>query len=503
MTDDIAVRQQFIIGPDATQPSLTLSETLIPAGLDISPPSLGTPEHKRGEISPHNLFSGAPWVGAPEFNQVVVVRSLQRPNRLLGSQLLYSASTGFEKAMADVESERLTNINAELIRDIWDPWACPSNLLPYLAWANGVQYWNDNWSITTKRAWVASQLIFKSLRGTRKGLEVAIDYAGRDVTPYGYAVTGVTTAPQKIFSGPSLTREQREDWLQKLPQVRVWRTYDQGFVSNYKSFYGSSAPNRLRSRRFFLDGPGHGSKLTAAVPSDAITRLKRVARWIENDIETDVRVTDFGSYFQLHKSGIEDGSVFSDKPFGLGRHYIPSTAHNRLLTIQPTPSLPWRSQMTPSLTAITSEPERVTVSGLRKHSVFSDLPMRDFFVPTTAPRRIFQRYAVLDPSVKQLRRTPVQFMGVGRFGFPPFTAWAAVTASGKLSPKAAGFDFWVPKAKFYIPHNGEALRQIRIAAQGAKTLRDKIMLQFGPKPRFLAGERPVLAGIDNVPAGSI
>jgi hypothetical protein len=159
--------------------------------------------------------------------------------------------------------------------------------------------------------------------------------------------------------------------------------------------------------------------------------------------------------------------------------------------------------MTPSLQAVTSEPERVKVAGVRKHQVFCDTPLKDFFVPTTAPYRIYQRYAVLDPKVRELRRTPVQFMGVGRYGFPPFTAWAKVTVAGKLNPKAAGFDFWLPKTKFYIPHNGEPVRRVRQAAQEAKALRDKIMLRIGPTPRFLAGERPVLAGIDYLPAGLI
>ena len=198
----------------------------------------------------------------------------------------------------------------------------------------------------------------------------------------------------------------------------------------------------MHSSRFCLNAAG-------IIPSDAIERLKRVARWVEKGVETDVRVTDFGSYFQLHKSGIEDGSVYSNKPFGLHRHYLPSTAKNRLITINPTPVLPWRSQMTPSLRAVTSEPERVKVPGLRKQSVFSNTPLHNFFVPTTAPMRIFQRYAVLDPTIRQLRRAPVQFMGVGRYGFPAFTAWAKVEVTGKLSPKAAGFDYWVPKTKFY------------------------------------------------------
>jgi len=412
----------------------------------------------------------------------------------LGSRLLYRTSTGLEKALADVDGDRITDTAAELIQAIWDPWACPLRLLPYLAWAVGVEYWNDDWSETTKRAWVAYQLEFKSTRGTRRALEMAVDYAGRDVSRWGYEVIKVTTRPQKVFSGPSLTREQRQAWLAQLPQVRVWRINEQGTATPYKSFYGGRVANRLRSRRFCIAG-------AAPVPSDAVTRLNRRARWIEHGVETDIRVSDFGSYFQLHKAGVENGSVFSGRPFGLGRHYLPSTADDRLITIEPKAAMPWRSANTPSLQAVTSEPERVTISGTRGRSVFCDTPLANFFVPTTAPYRIYQRYAVLDATVRELRRPPTQFMGVGRYGFPAFTAWANVEVRGTLNAKAAGFGFMQPRARFFIPHDSTAIDQVKLAAQGSKALRDKILLRTGPEPKFLAGEKPVLAEIDTMPAG--
>ncbi len=495
MTDFNTIEHSLPV-PGATEPSLSIFEALSAQSLELKSPTISVPPVKEVTIDCIPLQTSPVLFTRPPLTLIYIPQGITFSNRRLGSQLLYRTATGLERAFADTDSERITTINAELIKAIWDPWQCPARLLAYVAWANSVEFWNDDWSETTKRAWIAVQFLFKSLRGTRKALEMAVYYAGRDVSPFGYSVENVTTAPQQVFSGPSLTRDQRETWLQQLPQVRVWRRNEVGYATRFKAFYNSSAYNRLHSSRFCLAA-------AALVPSDAITRLKRVARWIEHEVETDVRVTDFGSYFQIHKSGIEDGSVFSNKPFGLHRHYLPSTARSRLLTIQPTPTLPWRSQMTPSLQAVTSEPERVKVPGLRKYSVFSDTPMRDFFVPTSAPFRIFQRYAVMDPTVRLLRRAPVQFMGVGRYGFPAFTAWAKVKVTGKLSPKAAGFDYWVPKTKFYIPHDYTPIERVRQAAQSSKALRDKILLQIGPTPRFVAGERPVLASIDTVLAGSI
>lgn len=458
---------------------------------------------------------------------------MSEPN--IGSKILYRSATGLEKALAEVDATRITDIQAELIRSIWDPDTCPENLLPYLAFAMGVEYWNDNWSITTKRTWIATQWLFKSLRGTEAGLKMAVRFAGRDVSPFGYSVIKVTTRPQVIHSGPSLTREQREAWLQQLPQVDVWNINESGVAKPWKAFYGSSKATRLHNGRLLLGGhqflPITAANFTAAmyyypilgvpaaqarilvtgpnrsaayaIPSTALQRLRKRARWVEHGVETNVRVDNQGSFFQLHKSGIEDGSVFSNKTFGLGRHYIPSTAHNRLITIEPKPLLPWRSAMTPSLQTVTSEPERVVQSGTRKHSVFSNtIPYKQYYAPTTAPLRIFQRYAVLDPSVRELRRPPTQFMGTGRYGFPAFTAWADVTVSGKIKPWNITNDgYYLPKTKFYTPHDGRPMEQVRLAAQASKSLTDKIMLRTGPQPRFLAGEKPVLADIDVMLAG--
>lgn len=139
-----------------------------------------------------------------------------------GADLLYRQASPLEKSMIDVDAPRQTNIPAEIIIDTWDPYRCPLVLLPYLAWAMGVTFWNDDWSETTKRAWVAIQWEFKSLRGTDPAIYMAVDFAGRDVTPYGYAVRKIITAPQGQYPSPGMTHDELEEWLATLPQVRVY-----------------------------------------------------------------------------------------------------------------------------------------------------------------------------------------------------------------------------------------------------------------------------------------
>jgi hypothetical protein len=98
-------------------------------------------------------------------------------------------------------------------------------------------------------------------------------------------VRKIERPPMHAFSGPSLTKEQRQAWLASLPQVRVFRLHEHGFFTRFKSFYGSSQRNSFFERPF-------------AVPSTALSRLHRRAIWVINGVETDTRVTEFGSFFQ-------------------------------------------------------------------------------------------------------------------------------------------------------------------------------------------------------------
>ena len=423
----------------------------------------------------------------PDAEMIAGRNFLDRP----GSQTLYRSASGLEKALADSEAERLIRIYAEAVVDVWDPYKISFTNLPFLAWAMGVNLWQDEWHQTTKRSWVARQWTFKSLRGTAEGIRMAIDYVGRDVSPWGYQVIKFTTPPQRIYSGPSLTRDQREEWLKLMPQLRVWRVFERGHA-DYKSFYGSNSTRRMHNHRFCLGGVAADAKLRAITPSTAIERLRRRARWIVGAAETDVRVTEFGTYWRVHLRGIEGASVFTKRPIQPNRRFfIPSTAAKRLITIMPKERLSWRVPVWASMEPLTAEPDRISIGGQRRRSVFSDLIMRQraYYVPSDAWSRIYHRFAVNDGSVNLNSRRPVQFMGVGRYGFPKYTAWVGVSL--RSLRRFAVFD-GVPFRKFYQPHDPTPVKRARAAVLAAKKIADRVLLELGPVPSFIAG-RPFLA----------
>lgn len=67
------------------------------------------------------------------------------------------------------------------IRDAWSPDRCPSHMLPWLAWAVGVEEWDVRWTDAQKRAAIASSLSVKRTKGTIGAVTAAVESLGLGV----------------------------------------------------------------------------------------------------------------------------------------------------------------------------------------------------------------------------------------------------------------------------------------------------------------------------------
>jgi phage tail P2-like protein len=67
------------------------------------------------------------------------------------------------------------------LRQLWNPMACPVDLLPYLAWAFSVDRWDSKWTEATKRAAIRAAYYIHSRKGTIGALR-------RVVEPLGYLI---------------------------------------------------------------------------------------------------------------------------------------------------------------------------------------------------------------------------------------------------------------------------------------------------------------------------
>lgn len=369
-----------------------------------------------------------------------------------------------------------------------DPLAIPRQFLPHIAFEYSTDVWSaKRWPEQRRRAVADAAILLHRLKGTAYALKEYARYADAKVI-------SIEKPPMGVFSGPSLTVAQREAWLANLPQIRLWAFREATTAPQWKAFLGSNKVGHLRSVMFCLGGP-------APTPSTAITRLGRRAKWVVGGSETDTTVANVGSNYQLRLSGKAGDRVFSGDPSGAAEYFIPSDAWKRLVSIAPKARLPWRSAVTPSLQAVTSEPERVVVPGTAGNSVFCDEPCgMGFFVPTSAPMRIYERYPVLGPDTTP-RRPTCQFMGEGRYGFPAHTAHVRVSLPGKRSEVAAGEGITALRKRYWIPHDPQPLIDLCLAASAAKRLSDKVGLRLGPERRFIAGGKPFIAGTDSYIVG--
>lgn len=64
------------------------------------------------------------------------------------------------------------------IRDEWSPERCPAHMLPWLAWAVGVEEWDVHWTDAQKRAAIASSLAIKRTKGTIGAVVTAVASLG-------------------------------------------------------------------------------------------------------------------------------------------------------------------------------------------------------------------------------------------------------------------------------------------------------------------------------------
>ncbi len=106
----------------------------------------------------------------------------------MNKHLLPINSTELEKKLALINQQALTfdafsnEYRADIIRQIHDPDLCPAYLLPYLAWATSVDYWQEDWDEQTKRNVIKAAWLVHKIKGTRTAVKQMI-------AAFGYAAT--------------------------------------------------------------------------------------------------------------------------------------------------------------------------------------------------------------------------------------------------------------------------------------------------------------------------
>nr|DAN54404.1 MAG TPA: tail protein [Bacteriophage sp.] len=82
-----------------------------------------------------------------------------------------STRTTFEKKFGEAE---IYTVPYAVVSGLWNPDRIPAHLLPYLAWALSVDYWNDTWDEQRKRDVIKSAYRTHKYKGTNGAIEEAL-----------------------------------------------------------------------------------------------------------------------------------------------------------------------------------------------------------------------------------------------------------------------------------------------------------------------------------------
>jgi len=124
--------------------------------------------------------------------------------------LLPSNATAAEFAVEQTTA-RIGELNPQPIHDQWNPWACPENLLPWLAWAFNVDEWDADWPEEFKRRTIAESVAIHRRKGTLSSIRRVIQNAGYGDSTIIEGIYGVLYDGSQTHNG-LITHGDTSDW---------------------------------------------------------------------------------------------------------------------------------------------------------------------------------------------------------------------------------------------------------------------------------------------------
>lgn len=95
----------------------------------------------------------------------------------MSNQTLLPPNATDQEIALDLSTSRVGDVPVP-IRDLWNPDSCPNNLLPWLAWAFGVDEWDANWSDEAKRNIIRDAVAVQRKKGSVWAIKQVIANAG-------------------------------------------------------------------------------------------------------------------------------------------------------------------------------------------------------------------------------------------------------------------------------------------------------------------------------------
>jgi len=97
----------------------------------------------------------------------------------MSDDLLPYNATEAERALANTTA-RISDVPV-VVREVWNPDTCPSNVLPWLAWAFSVDDWDTNWTDAQKRNVIKQSVYSQRIKGTIGAVTRQLAALGYDI----------------------------------------------------------------------------------------------------------------------------------------------------------------------------------------------------------------------------------------------------------------------------------------------------------------------------------
>lgn len=347
------------------------------------------------------------------------------------AELLPRNATGFEKAVSLAASKGV-DLPAQLVSDVTDPWLCPVGLLPFLALERSVDLWDPDWPEERKRWVIAEQARLHRLKTTEAGFRAHLALVGSNLVR-------TLTPRSDFFAAPAFGDEDRKEWVRQFPEIRI-RTFAQ---DGFDRVTGLSGPaDHVDAYLSALDGPTFFAD-DGLNPGEALGRraiLHRHGAEIEL-LWSEVTTGDGRFFEQIILPGEAGGLWFADDVPSQGFLDDPDTP-NRIISFAAAPEETIGgfayNLVRPSLTPITTWPERVTLDATDEVSLFAnDVPIDlVWLVESRARFRVYDSIRLFDMDPATQLPLSTDFVDSARFRLDPYTAELTVRISGR-KPEAA------------------------------------------------------------------
>lgn len=389
----------------------------------------------------------------------------------MSEHLLPGNATPFERAGAGTVA-RLSDVPTP-IEQLWRPWDCREDLLPWLAWALSVDVWDDDWPEERKRSVVARAIALHRIKGTEAGLKAHVALADA-------AVRQLVVPPQGVFASRTLTKAEMDAWLRTMPQIRVYLAREVGSAAGL-SFAGAATESDVAF--------GFWGQAFASFDAGRAL-LGRAARLWDREEETRLLIWDLHSEREERRGlRIERVSLPGKAGFGLfvggffGRGFASAEA-------KPARLVTWRQDVAyehrmsalsmrsahPGLDPVDVRSERVSETGDAGPWAF----VRRFAGTVFATRddaawMLFDRIVLHDPERAAPLVSAQSFAGVSRLGIADYTALSVIDLKDRAASRtfAAGV---FAGAAFALPEDTRKRTATRRAAIASKALRDRILV---------------------------